>query len=91
MREAILLAAQDPSLLHAVTKALYPGVAKRYGTTSSRVERSIRHAIEEAWDRGDPDILQKYFSYTVSSTKGKPTNGEFIAAIVDMLTLEELG
>ena len=70
-----------------MTKALYPMVAKRYNTTPSRVERAIRHAIEVAWDRGDIEILQKYFGYTVSNAKGKPTNSEFVALIADKLQL----
>lgn len=91
VREAILLAMQDPSLLHAVTKVLYPSVAKHHGTTASCVERSIRHAIEEAWSRGDPETLQTYFGSRIGGAKRKPTNGEFIAAITDLLTMEELG
>ena len=70
-----------------MTKVLYPAVAQKYGTTPSRVERAIRHAIEVAWDRGDLEILQKYFGYTVSNAKGKPTNSEFIAMIADRLVL----
>ena len=70
-------------------KVLYPEVAKRFSTTPSRVERAIRHAIEVAWDRGDLETLQKYFGYTVSNAKGKPTNSEFIAMIADRLTLEQ--
>ena len=75
-------------LINAVTKVLYPAVAKHFNTTPSRVERAIRHAIEVAWDRGDLETLQKYFGYTVSNTKGKPTNSEFIAMIADRLVLE---
>ena len=77
----------DMDLINAVTKALYPQVAKKYLTTPSRVERAIRHAIEVAWDRGDIEVLQKYFGYTVSGVKGKPTNSEFIALIADKLQL----
>ena len=87
LREAILIAVEDMDVINAVTKALYPAVAKRFGTTPSRVERAIRHAIEVAWDRGDLEVLQKYFGYTVSNTKGKPTNSEFIAMIADRLVL----
>ena len=76
-------------LINAVTKVLYPAVAKHFNTTPSRVERAIRHAIEVAWDRGDLATLQKYFGYTVSNTKGKPTNSEFIAMIADRLVLEQ--
>ena len=89
LREAIILAVNDMDVINAVTKVLYPEVAKRFGTTSSRVERAIRHAIEVAWDRGDLETLQKYFGYTVSNAKGKPTNSEFIAMIADRLTLEQ--
>ena len=88
LREAILIAVKDMEVINAVTKVLYPAVAKRYGTTASRVERAIRHAIEVAWDRGDLETLQKYFGYTVSNAKGKPTNSEFIAMIADRLRLE---
>lgn len=88
LREAILIAVQDMDVINAVTKVLYPEVAKRFGTTASRVERAIRHAIEVAWDRGDLETLQKYFGYTVSNTKGKPTNSEFIAMIADRLCLD---
>ena len=87
LREAIIIAINDMEVINAVTKVLYPAVAKRFGTTPSRVERAIRHAIEVAWDRGDLETLQKYFGYTVSNTKGKPTNSEFIAMIADRLML----
>jgi two-component system response regulator (stage 0 sporulation protein A) len=87
LREAILIAVEDMDVINAVTKVLYPEVAKRFGTTASRVERAIRHAIEVAWDRGDLDTLQRYFGYTVNSAKGKPTNSEFIAMIADRLQL----
>ena len=87
IREAIIEVVADMDLINAVTKALYPQVAKKYGTTPSRVERAIRHAIEVAWDRGDIEVLQKYFGYTVSGVKGKPTNSEFIALIADKLEL----
>jgi len=89
LREAICIAVGDMDVINAVTKVLYPAVAKRFGTTSSRVERAIRHAIEVAWDRGDLETLQKYFGYTVSNAKGKPTNSEFIAMIADRLVLEQ--
>lgn len=88
LREAILIAVKDMEVINAVTKILYPEVAKRFNTTSSRVERAIRHAIEVAWDRGDLETLQKYFGYTVSNAKGKPTNSEFIAMIADRLQLQ---
>ena len=89
LREAILIAVEDMEVINAVTKVLYPEVAKRFGTTASRVERAIRHAIEVAWDRGDLETLQKYFGYTVSNVKGKPTNSEFIAMIADRLQLQQ--
>ena len=88
LREAIILTVRNMDVINAVTKVLYPEVAKRFGTTPSRVERAIRHAIEVAWDRGDIETLQKYFGYTVNSAKGKPTNSEFIAMIADRLQLE---
>ena len=78
----------EPEYINAVTKRLYPEIAKKNGTTASRVERAIRHAIEVAWDRGDLDTLQRFFGYTVSNTKGKPTNSEFIALIADKLQLQ---
>ncbi|NCC69277.1 MAG: sporulation transcription factor Spo0A [Clostridia bacterium] len=87
LREAIILTINDMDVINAVTKVLYPAVAKKFNTTSSRVERAIRHAIEVAWDRGDIETLQKYFGYTVSNIKGKPTNSEFIAMIADCLSL----
>lgn len=88
LRSAIILATFDAEVINSVTKVLYPSVAKRYQTTSSRVERAIRHAIEVAWDRGDVDILNTYFGYTVQNSRGKPTNSEFIAMIADNLRLE---
>ena len=87
LREAIVITVNDMDAINAVTKVLYPAVAKKFGTTPSRVERAIRHAIEVAWDRGDLEVLQKYFGYTVSNIKGKPTNSECIAMIADSLTL----
>ncbi len=88
LREAIIIAVGDMDVINAITKVLYPQVAKRFETTPSRVERAIRHAIEVAWDRGDLDTLQRFFGYTVSNTKGKPTNSEFIALIADKLQLQ---
>ncbi len=88
LREAIIMTVEDMDIINAVTKILYPEVAKKFGTTASRVERAIRHAIEVAWDRGDLETLQKYFGYTVSNSKGKPTNSEFIAMIADRLVLQ---
>ena len=88
LREAIMITVEDMDVINAVTKVLYPEVAQRFGTTASRVERAIRHAIEVAWDRGDLETLQKYFGYTVSNAKGKPTNSEFIAMIADRLQLQ---
>ena len=88
LREAIMIAVEDMDVINAITKVLYPQVAKTFQTTPSRVERAIRHAIEVAWDRGDLDTLQRFFGYTVSNTKGKPTNSEFIALIADKLQLQ---
>ena len=88
LREAIIIAVGDMDVINALTKVLYPQVAKTFQTTPSRVERAIRHAIEVAWDRGDLDTLQRFFGYTVSNTKGKPTNSEFIALIADKLQLQ---
>ncbi|MFU0832673.1 MAG: Stage 0 sporulation A-like protein [Oscillospiraceae bacterium] len=87
LRDSIIMAIETPDIINAVTKQLYPSVAKRYNTTASRVERAIRHAIEVAWDRGDVDILNSYFGYTIHNTRGKPTNSEFIAMISDRLRL----
>ena len=88
LRDAILMAIEDDSIINAVTKRLYPAVAKKHGTTSSRVERAIRHAIEVAWDRGDVDTLADYFGYTIHHERGKPTNSEFIAMISDKFRLQ---
>lgn len=87
LREAIVLSINDREMMGSVTKVLYPTVAKTYSTTSSRVERAIRHAIEVAWDRGDVDVLSSYFGYTIQNSRGKPTNSEFIAMISDKLRL----
>lgn len=88
LRCAILMAIDDADIINSVTKVLYPAVAKRYQTTTSRVERAIRHAIEVAWDRGDVDTLNSYFGYTIQNSRGKPTNSEFIAMIADNLRLK---
>ena len=88
LRDAIMMAVNDMDVLNAITKILYPTVAKKYRTTSSRVERAIRHAIEVAWSRGKMDTLDELFGYTVSTGKGKPTNSEFIALIADTIQLE---
>jgi len=88
LRTAILLSVDDNEMINCVTKLLYPTVAKKYSTTSSRVERAIRHAIEIAWDRGDVEILNGFFGYTIHTSRGKPTNSEFIALIADKLRLQ---
>ncbi len=88
LREAIKIAVSDMEVINAITKVLYPQVAKTFSTTPSRVERAIRHAIEVAWDRGDLETLQRFFGYTVSNSKGKPTNSEFIALVADRLQLQ---
>lgn len=87
LREAIILSVKNSEIINSVTKLLYPTVAKNHGTTSSRVERAIRHAFEVAWDRGDIDVLNSYFGYTIQNDRGKPTNSEFIAMISDKLRL----
>lgn len=83
VRYAICLVVKDISLLESTVKVLYPKVAEEFDTTGARVERAIRHAIELAWDRGKPELLEDYFGYTVSECKGKPTNREFIALVAD--------
>ncbi len=88
LRTAILMTVKDSDIINSVTKVLYPTVAKQYQTTTSRVERAIRHAIEVAWDRGDVDTLNSYFGYTIQNNRGKPTNSEFIAMIADNLRLK---
>ena len=88
LRTAIMMAIDDSDVINSVTKVLYPSVAKKFGTTTSRVERAIRHAIEVAWDRGDVDTLTSYFGYTIQNSRGKPTNSEFIAMIADNLRLK---
>jgi len=88
MREAIIMAINDIDVLNYITKELYPSIAKKCGTTPSRVERAIRHAIEVAWSRGKVDVIDALFGYTINNHKGKPTNSEFIALIADRLRLE---
>jgi len=88
LRTAILMTIKDSDIINSVTKVLYPSVAKKYQTTTSRVERAIRHAIEVAWDRGDLDTLNSYFGYTIQNSRGKPTNSEFIAMIADNMRLK---
>ena len=89
IREAIILAVQDEEILNSVTKELYPTLSQKFNTTPSRVERAIRHAIEVAWNRGQIEMHEKIFGYTVNSNKGKPTNSEFIAMIADRIRLSE--
>ncbi|MCG1026098.1 MULTISPECIES: sporulation transcription factor Spo0A [Dehalobacter] len=89
LRDAIVSVIKDVSLLGAVTKELYPMIAKNYGTTPSRVERAIRHAIELAWDRGNIDFMNKFFGYTINVDRGKPTNSEFIAMVADKLRIAD--
>jgi len=88
LREAILMVYGDIEILGSVTKVLYPEIAKKYATTASRVERAIRHAIEVAWSRGNSEAITQVFGYTVSMSKAKPTNSEFIAMIADKLRME---
>lgn len=88
LREAILMSVNDMEMLNSITKILYPGIARKYDTTPSRVERAIRHAIEVAWSRGKMDTIDELFGYTVNNGKGKPTNSEFIALITDRIRLQ---
>ena len=88
IREGIIMAVNDSNMLNYITKLLYPSIAKKYKTTSSSVERAIRHAIEVAWNRGKIEVIEELFGYTVSAGKGKPTNSEFIALIADKLRIE---
>ncbi len=88
LREAIIMSVNDNEMLNSITKILYPSIAKKFQTTSSRVERAIRHAIEVAWNRGRMDIIDELFGYTINAEKGKPTNSEFIALIADKIRLE---
>lgn len=87
IRDGIIMTVRQPEIINGVTKELYPAIAKKNETTASRVERAIRHAIEVAWDRGDVDILNSYFGYTIHNLRGKPTNSEFIAMIADKIRL----
>ena len=81
------MAVNDPEIINNITKKLYPQIGEKYQTSASKVERAIRHAIEVAWDRGDIDVLNSYFGYTIQNERGKPTNSEFIAMITDKLRL----
>ena len=88
LREAIMMVVNDIDVINQITKSLYPQIARKYSTTPSRVERAIRHAIEVAWGRGQQEAVENIFGYTISASKGKPTNSEFIAMIADKLRLE---
>ncbi len=88
LRDAIVMSVNDMDMLNSITKVLYPTIAKKYQTTSSRVERAIRHAIEVAWSRGKMDTIDEMFGYTIHNGKGKPTNSEFIALITDRIRLQ---
>ena len=88
VRTGIIMSVEDPTVLGQLTKVLYPAIAKEFKSTTSRVERAIRHAIEVAWNRGDMDVLNKYFGYTIDMDRGKPTNAEFIAMIADKISLQ---
>ncbi len=90
LQQAILLALDDEEMLDAITKLLYPSIAKSNDTTPSRVERSMRHAIETAWERGDVSVLSELFGYTVRASRGKPTNSEFIAIVTEHIKLNLL-
>ncbi len=91
LREGIYLCICNINMINSVTKELYPAIAKHFGSTASRVERAIRHAIEVAWDRGDVDVLNSYFGYTIQNSRGKPTNSEFIAMISDRIRMQIQG
>ena len=88
LRDAIVMSVNDMDMLNSITKVLYPTIAKKYDTTTSRVERAIRHAIEVAWSRGKMDTIDELFGYTINHGKGKPTNSEFIALITDKIRLD---
>ena len=88
IRDSIMMALSDREILRSITKELYPSIAKSHKTTPSRVERAIRHAVEVAWSRGDVDVINGIFGYTVKSTKGKPTNGEFISMLAERVRLD---
>ncbi len=88
LRDALMLTVRDTRFLSGITKELYPKVAEKYGSTTSRVERAIRHAIEVAWNRGQMEIINDMFGYTVQEEKGKPTNSEFIAMLVDKIRMQ---
>lgn len=90
LRTAILMAVENVDVLNAVTKQLYPDIAREHGTTDTRVERAIRHAIEVAWERGNIDMIHELFGYTIQADKGKPTNSEFIALMADRIRLEQM-
>lgn len=87
LRAVLMIAAKQPGIHRTITTKLYPAVAQKFDSTPERVERSIRHAIEVAWDRGRLETLEKYFGYTIKENKGKPTNGEFIAMIADNIQI----
>ena len=89
LRDAIVFVTEEVNLMGAVTKELYPMIAEKYDTTASRVERAIRHAIELAWDRGNVEMMNQYFGYTINIERGKPTNSEFIAMIADKMRMGE--
>lgn len=91
LRESIMISVKDPTMISAITKVLYPTIAKQFQTTPSRVERAIRHAIEVAWSRGKMETLDGLFGYTINTGKGKPTNSEFIALISDRIRLKYRG
>ena len=91
LKDAIKICIENKDMLQSVTKLLYPAIAKKNSTTSSRAERAIRHLIEVAWERGNVDIINNLLGYTVNSRKGKPTNSEFIALLTEEIKLKSLG
>lgn len=88
IRDGIMMMYKEPDMLKGITKEIYPELALKYDTTSSRVERAIRHAIEVSWSRGDYDLMEKYFGNSVDFDKSKPTNAEFIITLTDRLRLD---
>ena len=90
IKASIIIGLDEPNAFRMITKELYPRIAKQFGSTSSRVERGIRHAVENAWDRGNLEILHNIFGYSTSSEKGKPTNSEFLATVVEYIKVNLL-
>ena len=88
IKESVILILKEPDVLDNITKVLYPTIAQQFNTTPSRVERAVRHAIENAWTKGNPEVLNNLFGYTINATTGKPTNSQFIATVAEALKLD---